>query len=689
MPVKEEPPWDEGPLSNHRIQRLNHLKLTTEERQWLGKLMSIDNVKASTLAQHYSIPRKWLNLLHKKVKDNRTVCNTQGKGRPFLLNNKSIDLLLDFLHQKHKTRAATDEEFKEKCQNLYDDQCLELNLAPTHIVHVSDKFIQSMKKRLKIKLGGGQGKTKARFDAEKDPRNAYSEFVGLRYLQKDKDPNLTGNGDATQYGIERNGTWHKLVWLHGADGPANFETIGELALFIKVYMLGVQSGICAPMVAVIAVDDMDEDDFISIKIPGMSHVPTTGQYGYVCFTKTRGCNKKFYDWYFLTVVIPFFNQLREDNELGAKDEYGNWDPEKTVRALFTMDGEAKQTDSIFSDEVLAAFNLNLIDVAKHCASSSASTNAWDACTYFKANKKSLTNSKLVDMVANQGKCAIVRVIDKNLSEIIGHLCDKPKRDKIADGLLRLIVSSQKTLNLSSIVTGFKLTGQFPLNFAVKMNATYKGPKLSGKEWKHMQSDVVLDYLTEVFKAQGHIKESDFDHMNIKRVNDDRKTDKDERVLHQQRFVLMTHDNSNARWREHRVNINLQAIPRTDMARLKQQQVLESKERAKEAKNQQKIQKDLDKVAIEELKMKQKKDKEDEKLKKVTEAARVREETNKRKAETKSSNDEAIKKSKVDKKRSSKSSEVVVDDDTLSVNSEPVEGERKSLSGRVLKKKRLD
>jgi hypothetical protein len=41
-----------------------------------------------------------------------------------------------------------------------------------------------------------------------------------------------------------------------------------------------------------------------------------------------------------------------------------------------------------------------------------------------------------------------------------------------------------------------------------MNATYKGPKLSGKEWKHMQSDVVLDYLTEVFKAQGHIKESE-------------------------------------------------------------------------------------------------------------------------------------------------------------------------------------
>ena len=134
----------------------------------------------------------------------------------------------------------------------------------------------------------------------------YSEYICLRHLQKDKDPNLIGNLDATQYGVDRNGNVRKLVWLHSDNGPANYETDGELLLFIKVYMLGVQSGICAPMVAVIALDDMDEHDAILIKIPGMSHVATTGQYGYVCFTKTRGCNKKFYDWYFLIVLIPFF-----------------------------------------------------------------------------------------------------------------------------------------------------------------------------------------------------------------------------------------------------------------------------------------------------------------------------------------------------------------------------------------------
>ena len=175
MPAREEPSRDEGPLTYHRIQKLNYLQLTTEERQWLGKLMSTDQVKASDLAKYYSIPRKWLNKLHKKVRDNHAICNTQGKGRPFLLSDKSIDLLLDFLHEKHKARCATEEEFEEKCQNLYDDQCLELDIAPTHIFYVSGNFIKLMQNRLKIKLGPGQGKTKARFDAEKDPRNVYSE----------------------------------------------------------------------------------------------------------------------------------------------------------------------------------------------------------------------------------------------------------------------------------------------------------------------------------------------------------------------------------------------------------------------------------------------------------------------------------------------------------------------------------
>ena len=96
MPAREEPSWDEGPPTYHRIQKLNCLQLTTEERQWLGKLMSTDQVKASDLAKYYSIPRKWLNKLHKKVRDDHAICNTQGKGRPSLLSDKSLDLLLAF-----------------------------------------------------------------------------------------------------------------------------------------------------------------------------------------------------------------------------------------------------------------------------------------------------------------------------------------------------------------------------------------------------------------------------------------------------------------------------------------------------------------------------------------------------------------------------------------------------------------
>jgi len=588
MPVKEVAPWDEGPLATHRIQMLNHLNLRTEERLWLGKLMHTDGVKASELAKFYGIPRNWLNKLNKKARENEVICQTKGKGKPFYLTPESCILLEQYLIEKHRTRTATEDEFKAKCQLLYDNQCLALGLAPVQQIKVSNTFMKKMQKSIKLKLGPGQGKTKARYDAEKDPRNAYSEYVSLRCLKEGKDPNLICNIDATQYGIDKHGSIKKLVWIDGNNGPANYETDGELLLFAKVYMCGAESGICSCMVVVFAIDDMEADEFISVKIPGMSHVPAAGQYGYVCFTKTRGCNKKFYDWYYTNVVIPFINQQRVDNCLGTRDEYGQWDPELTSRALVTMDGEAIQINSIFSEEVRVLLELNLLDVGKHSASSSASTNAWDACPFFKANKKVMKSAGLISLVVAQGKHAIVRVIDKSLKDNIEDFCDKPKRDKIADALLRIIVSSQKTLNLSSIVKGFELTGQNPLNFAVKMNASYKGPRLSGNEWSHMQSDLVLNYLTEVFKRQGHIKECDFDAMNIKRVHDDRAADKDERVLHQQRFVLLTHDNTNERWLTHKRNIDNLAIPRTEMAKLKRKQSEDANEKIRQDKKTRKI-----------------------------------------------------------------------------------------------------
>lgn len=685
MPVKEAAPWDEGPLAAHRIKTLNFHNLTTDERIWLGKLMHTDGVKATELVKFYGLPRKWLNKLSKKARDNKVICDTKGKGRPFYLTSESCILLKQYLVEKHRTRAATEDEFKAKCQLLYNDQCFASGLAPVQQIKLSRTFMKKMQKSVKLKLGPGQGKTKARFDAEKDPRNAYSEYISLRCLKEDIDPNLICNIDATQYGLDKDGSIKKLVWVEGNNGPANYQTDGELLLFAKVYMCGTESGICSSMVVVFAIDDMEPDDFISVKIPGMSHVPAAGQYGYVCFTKTRGCNKKFYDWYYTNVVIPFLNQQRLDNNLGRKNEYGQWDPEFTSRALVTMDGEAIQINSVFSEEVRVLLELNLIDVGKHCASSSASTNAWDACSFFKANKKAMKSTSLINEVTAKGKYAIGRVIETNLTECIGNLCDVPKREKIADALLRIIVSSQKTLNLSSIVNGFQLTGQNPLNFAVKMNASYKGPTLSAAEWNHMQSDLVINYLTKMFKLQGHIKERDFDAMNIKRVHDDRAADKDERVLHQQRFVLLTHDNTNDRWETHKRNIDNRAIPRTEMAKLKRKQTEDAKAKIKEDKLQEKRQKQLNKQAQIELQQKQKNDREEQKRLKSEEE---RQEKNKRKAIAKVVDDDNTKIKKSRPKSSSSSSEIIMDEDNSNVQSTE-EIDKFSSNGRILKKKRLD
>lgn len=201
----------------------------------------------------------------------------------------------------------------------------------------------------------------------------------------------------------------------------------------------------------------------------------------------------------------------------------------------------------------------------------------------------------------------------------------------------------------------------------------------------MQSDLVINYLTKMFKLQGHIKESDFDAMNIKRVHDDRAADKDERVLHQQRFVLLTHDNTNDRWKTHKRNIDNLSIPRTEMAKLKRKQTEDAKAKIKEDKLQEKRQKQLNKQAQIELQQKQKNDREEQKRLK---SEQERQEKNKRKAIAKVVDDDNTKIKKSRPKSSSSSSEIIMDEDNSNVHSTE-EIDKFSSNGRILKKKRLD
>lgn len=52
---------------------------------------------------------------------------------------------------------------------------------------------------MQISSGKVQTKSNARYLAQLDPRNAYSEYVTLAAVQENSDPNLFFNFDVTEY----------------------------------------------------------------------------------------------------------------------------------------------------------------------------------------------------------------------------------------------------------------------------------------------------------------------------------------------------------------------------------------------------------------------------------------------------------------------------------------------------------
>ena len=174
-----------------------------------------------------------------------------------------------------------------------------------------------------------------------------------------------------------------------------------------------------------------------------------------------------------------------------------------MKALVTSDGEQIQIRNIFTYEILMKFEDELAAALKHSCQCSESTKAWDAANYFKASKKR-TKTQIEESI-KKGKNAIGRIIEQLLHGNFPGV-DKGKRDKICDAVVTVIVAAQKTLNLDSVTTGFKKTGQYPLDFQVKIG-TYKA-EISAEHYYNMFNNI--DHFVAIFKRAGRITEAEFD-----------------------------------------------------------------------------------------------------------------------------------------------------------------------------------
>lgn len=240
---------------------------------------------------------------------------TMGRkcGRRPLLDEKGIEDLQKKIcvrtNQQHTPDAS---ELDTLLVETINETSLRRGKAPC-AQFMSRPSKKKYKELANIDKGKVQHKPHARIVAEGDPRNALSmHALVVAFCQNKKAP-MIGNFDATQFVVSQEGSdlgfFIKQERLD--DKPLTAESNGGLDFAIKYYHVNNAAGYTSPPVFNIADPNMSEEEAFFYPIPGLGTNREQCNFGWLCFTKTRACNAKFYDWFAKTVIIPFVEDSRK------------------------------------------------------------------------------------------------------------------------------------------------------------------------------------------------------------------------------------------------------------------------------------------------------------------------------------------------------------------------------------------
>jgi hypothetical protein len=137
---------------------------------------------------------------------------------------------------------------------------------------ISKEFVRVFRKANEVSVCKRQFKTKARIDAESDPRNAFSMIAMVSAFCQQLHNNMIFNWDATQFYVEDSpeGTGLLIRAELPTNQAATSESGGGLGFSIKLYHLHNADGYCAPPVFVIADESMDSEELAVHKVIGLS-----------------------------------------------------------------------------------------------------------------------------------------------------------------------------------------------------------------------------------------------------------------------------------------------------------------------------------------------------------------------------------------------------------------------------------
>lgn len=315
-----------------KYRDLSEHAFTAAEKNWLcEEIEGIHNtlqnenepITVTTLSNRYNIPRTtvqtWYN--RRKSSHNKILHDSSGGKYPMLDSIALASMKAKNVADDISKHPWTTNDFNEAVLIGRKETAVRRENAGGPVVSARDtkmpvpNILKKIKEDEHIQMRKGQSKTDARNKACADPRMSYSWYLVQEAFASDLAAECKWNADGTTFEVKRNpaGKYYcvyveerknKRVEVAETNGATSLEH----PIYIKWMAMTNAVGNMSPVVLIVAIDKMNEGDFIPFIVPGLSSSKVIGEFGYVIFCKSRAGNEALWRWYYSNIVISTISQ---------------------------------------------------------------------------------------------------------------------------------------------------------------------------------------------------------------------------------------------------------------------------------------------------------------------------------------------------------------------------------------------
>jgi len=376
-------PW------RNRSHKIDSRFASIEERNWIGSQIVDCKRKARDIIVQVSVPEGQPGAISKQyINYQAGIYRNNGfyhkrKGRPMSV---PFDMQLEIVERLkadtgYKKRKDTVNHDFYKSAAVYKEQqnkpSIYTGTQTNGTLHtkadVCSRTILNYEKNLGINSGNAERTTNARIRACGSMRNMVT-FAAANELMHDlTHPSIITNSDATTFEVGHSKDGEKIEVKYVGNRCDNGDTLkveprqndssSISAYFIKYYLHCSADGYCADPVFVVQDPNMNPDDIDVKQLAGFSvSTSAANSNAFLVFVKSRACNKRFYEWFNDTILIPFADCQRKNHDVNSN-----------TLAFHQLDGEKTQIDIYAEPTVLAKLHEKLIVIGKPPGSTSSIT----------------------------------------------------------------------------------------------------------------------------------------------------------------------------------------------------------------------------------------------------------------------------------------------------------------------------